>query len=276
VVGPRSAGAVPGPACYGQGGDEPTVTDANLVAGRIPHGAAFPGIGVLDVGAAGRALAGAGVTAEGVLEVVDANMEQALRRVSIERGVDPRGLALVAFGGAGPLHACALADALEMPCVIVPARAGVFSAVGILGAPRQVDLVRSWATPLDHHGVPEALGGLADAARVRLPAGAQVETAMDCRYAGQSHELRVASIAEFHAEHERRNGYRRDGHPIEVVALRATARLDAEIGVDDLPIVERETGRGPTVIAEPDCTIWVPEGWSVERGEAGALVLRRG
>ncbi|MGZ7001243.1 MAG: hydantoinase/oxoprolinase family protein, partial [Acidimicrobiales bacterium] len=123
VVGPRSAGAVPGPACYGRGGTGPTVTDADLVAGRIPAGVAFPGLGTLDVDAARAALDRAGVTAEGVLSVVDASMEQALRAVSIERGVDPRSLALVAFGGAGPLHACALADALGMPAVIVPARA---------------------------------------------------------------------------------------------------------------------------------------------------------
>ncbi len=150
MVGPRSAGAVPGPACYGKGGTEPTVTDADLVAGRIAADVAFPGLGVLDVGAARAALDAAGVTAEGVLAVVDASMEQALRAVSIERGVDPRSLALVAFGGAGPLHACALADALGMPAVIVPARAGVLSAAGILAAPRQVDLVESCPDPLDH------------------------------------------------------------------------------------------------------------------------------
>ncbi len=124
LVGPRSAGAVPGPACYGRGGTEPTVTDADLVAGRIPAGAAFPGLGALDLDAARAALETAGVSAEGVLAVVDAAMEEAIRVVTVERGVDPRGLALVAFGGAGPLHACALAEALDMEAVIVPARAG--------------------------------------------------------------------------------------------------------------------------------------------------------
>ncbi|HET6954912.1 MAG TPA: hydantoinase/oxoprolinase family protein, partial [Acidimicrobiales bacterium] len=152
VVGPASAGADPGPACYGRGGELPTVTDANLVAGRIPGGASFGGL-ALDRDAAAAALARAGVTAEGVLAVVDANMEQALRAVSVERGVDPRGLALVAFGGAGPLHACALADALDMPAVLVPARAGVLSAVGMLAAPVQHDLVRTWPTPDDHEGL---------------------------------------------------------------------------------------------------------------------------
>ena len=146
VVGPEAAGADPGPACYGRGGTAPTVTDANLVAGRIPAGAAF-GSAASTSARRRAALAAAGVTAEGVIDVVDANMERALRAVSVERGVDPRGLALVAFGGAGPLHACALADALGMPAVVVPARAGVLSAVGILSAPPRRDLVRSWPTP---------------------------------------------------------------------------------------------------------------------------------
>src|ERR1051325_4345343 len=122
---------------------KPTVTDADLVAGRIPPGAAFPGLGQLDRDAAERALAAAGVTADGVLAVVDAAMVQAVRAVTIERGVDPRTLALVAFGGAGPLHACEIAAQLGMPAVVVPPRAGVLSAVGLLASPRQVDLVRS-------------------------------------------------------------------------------------------------------------------------------------
>jgi N-methylhydantoinase A/oxoprolinase/acetone carboxylase beta subunit len=287
VVGPRSAGAVPGPACYGRGGDRPTVTDADLVAGRIPPDVEFPGIGRLDLDGARTALAGAGLDADGVIEVVDASMEQALRAVSVERGVDPRRLALVAFGGAGPLHACALAEALDMPCVIVPARAGVLSAVGILGAPRQVDLVRSWATPLDHRNVETALRALGDEAAedlggpsrpeptVGLSVEPSVELSLDCRYVGQSHELRVASVEDFHAEHERRNGYRRDNHPVEVVALRATARLPAPVRIDELPPVERAGATGPSVVAEADCTIWIPDGWVAEPGQAGALILRR-
>jgi N-methylhydantoinase A/oxoprolinase/acetone carboxylase beta subunit len=164
-VGPASAGAVPGPACYGLGGTDPTVTDADLVLGRIPAGSSLPGLGALDAGAAAAALAAAGVDAEGVVAVVDAGMERALRSVSVARGVDPRGLALVAFGGAGPLHACALADALGMPAVLVPPRAGVLSAVGLLCSPVQRDLVRSWPTPADHEGVEAALAALGDEAR---------------------------------------------------------------------------------------------------------------
>ncbi len=167
-MGPRSAGAVPGPACYGRGGEEPTVTDADLVLGRIPVGTAFPGLGGLDAEAASVALGRAGVDAGGVVAVVDAGMEQALRQVSVARGVDPRELALVAFGGAGPLHACALAEALGMPAVIVPPRAGVLSAVGLLCSPVQHDLVQSWPTPGDHAGLDTALEELAGRARAEL------------------------------------------------------------------------------------------------------------
>ena len=276
VVGPGSAGALPGPACYGRGGDDPTVTDANLLAGHIAGDVSFPGLGQLDRAAAQRALARAGMEPRGVLAVVNANMEQALRVVSVERGVDPRGLALVAFGGAGPLHACALAEALDMSCVIVPARAGVFSAVGILAAPHQIDRVRSWATPAQHADVEGALESLGREAASAL--GEPVDSmdlGLDCRYAGQSHELTVPSIKAFHDEHLRRNGYTRSDHPIEVVALRASARGRRAASVTGLPALTRETGVGPRVIAEEDCTIWLPESWSAEQGVAGALVLRR-
>jgi len=236
-VGPRSAGAEPGPACYGRGGTQPTVTDADLVAGRIPADASFPGIGRLDLGAARAALTRAGVTADGVLRVVDASMEQALRAVTVARGVDPRSCALVAFGGAGPLHAAALAEVLGMRRVIVPARAGVLSAVGVLASPMQRDLVRSWPTPGVHDGVDRALRALGDEAATLVGRGAsagsggvdaaEIDLALDCRYAGQSHELTVPAVADFHAAHHRRNGYSRPDAPVEVVALRATARRAA-------------------------------------------------
>jgi N-methylhydantoinase A/oxoprolinase/acetone carboxylase beta subunit len=275
VVGPESAGAVPGPAAYGWGGTEPTVTDADVVAGRIPADAVLPGIGPLDRDAARGALARAGVTAEGVIAVVDAGMEQAIRRVTVERGVDPRGLALVAFGGAGPLHACALADALGMAAVVVPARAGVLSAVGILGAPRQVDLVRSWPDPFDHDGAAAAARALTATAAAALPGAAVAEHRLDCRYLGQSHELSVANVAEFHHEHERRNGYARPDHPVEVIAIRATARVPSPVAPAALPTVERREAVGPAAVTEPDCTIWLPEGWRAVVGAVGALVLTR-
>ena len=276
AVGPRSAGADPGPAAYGRGGTEPTVTDADLVLGRIPADATFGDLGGLDVDAARAALQRAGVTAEGVVDVVDAAMERAVRLVSVERGVEPSGLALVAFGGAGPLHACAVAAALGMAAVVVPPRAGVLSAVGLITSPRQRELVRSWPTPADHWGVHEALQELAEEARTAI-GGTDVvlTTAVDCRYAGQSHEVTVRTIDDFPAEHERRNGYARPGAPIEIVALRARARTAAPLSYDDLgPRGARAPARGPAVLAEPDCTVWVPDGWSAEVGGGGAWILR--
>ncbi|HVM51657.1 MAG TPA: hydantoinase/oxoprolinase family protein [Acidimicrobiales bacterium] len=274
-VGPESAGAVPGPACYGRGGEAATVTDADLVAGRIPAGAAFPGIGRLDVERARAALEQAGVSAEGVIAVVDAEMERAIRTVTVERGVDPRPLALVAFGGAGPLHACALADAIGMAVVIVPPRAGVLSAVGLLCSPVQRDLVRSWPVPSDHQGLDDAHVALAVQASREVGGGATVELSLDCRYAGQSHELTVAELGDFEDEHRRRNGYTRPGAPIEVVALRARATVAAPLEVTGLPAPARARVEGPAVAAEEDCTVWVPDGWVAEPGEVGAWILRR-
>jgi N-methylhydantoinase A/oxoprolinase/acetone carboxylase beta subunit len=166
-----------------------------------------------------------------------------------------------------------------MPAVVVPPRAGVLSAVGLLCSPRQRDLVRSWPTPGDHDGLGEALAALGDEARraVGGPAGggAEVVVAVDCRYAGQSHELTVPSVADFPDEHRRRNGYARPDAPVEVVALRATARVPAPLQPGDLPAVERRPVTGPAVVAEPDCTIWVPDGWVGRPGPGGSLVLDR-
>ena len=292
VVGPESAGANPGPACYGRGGTAPTVTDADLVLGRIPADAAFSGLGKLDSDAARKALLdalgseqtdSAEELASGVVAVVDAAMEQAVRSVTVERGVDPAGLALVAFGGAGPLHACALADALGMAAVIVPPRAGVLSAVGLLCSPRQRELVRSWPEPSEHERLDDALAELGAEARAVVAgiggssaeSDIEVEYVVDCRYRGQSHELTVPSVAEFHAEHERRNGYSRPEAPVEVVAIRARARRPAPLEPGALPPVERKRCEGPTVAIEPDCTVWIPEGWVAEPGSLGAWILTR-
>ena len=303
AVGPRSAGAAPGPACYGRGGTEPTVTDADLIAGRIPHDAPLPGIGALDVDAALAALDSVDVPAEGVIAVVDAAMVQAVRKVSVERGVDPRSLALVAFGGAGPLHACALADELGMAAVVVPPRAGVLSAVGLLGSPRQAVVVRSWPTPGEHGGLSAERFTLARVAARRLVGAApdasaqvmlnhhtssatvtvagravEVHISMDCRYAGQSHELTVSSVAAFPEAHRRRNGYARPGAAVEVTALRAAASLPPPVPPDELPPrpgEARRPARGPTVLAEEDCTVWLPDGWTADVAADGSWVLTR-
>ncbi|HTN78128.1 MAG TPA: hydantoinase/oxoprolinase family protein [Acidimicrobiales bacterium] len=273
AVGPESAGADPGPACYGRGGREATVTDADLVAGHIAPRSELPGLGVLDLAAATEAIDRAGVTAEGVLTVVDAAMAQAVRKVTVERGVDPRDLALVAFGGAGPMHACALAELVGMSTVVVPARAGVLCAVGLLGAPVQYDIVQSWRGG-DHRASLERLATDA-AASLRAHGDVEVVTAVDCRYPGQSHELTVPTPDAFHAEHARRNGYARPHEPAEVVALRASARVSSPVNIDELPSLYRSEVRGPAVVSEADCTIWVPEGWSGAPGIGGALVLTR-
>jgi N-methylhydantoinase A len=205
-------------------------------------------------------------------------MERAVRVVTVERGVDARELVLVAFGGAGPLHACAVAEALEMRAVLVPPRAGVLSAVGLVSAPPQRELVRSWRDPADHAGVAaarEALGR--EVAQLAGLAGAvDVETFVDCRYAGQSHELTVGEIAEFPGEHARRNGYARPGTPIEVVALRGRARGVAALDPSELPEWPRERVVGPAVAVEPDCTVWIPDGWVADPAPDGTWVLTRG
>jgi 5-oxoprolinase (ATP-hydrolysing) len=272
-VGPRSAGADPGPACYGRGGTEATVTDADLVAGRIPTDAAFGDLGALDIDGATSALARLGVTAEDVLRVVDEEMGQALRAVTVERGVDPRGLALVAFGGAGPVHACRLAESLDMTTVIVPAGAGVLSAVGLVGAPTIRELVRTWPGGIDHTGLAEAVSSLAAQVDTDVDDGAEVSTSLDCRYAGQGHELRVERVEDFPELHRRRNGYDRAGTPVEVVAVRARASVASPTR---WPTTEpRRAVVGPAVVADPDCTVHVPTGWTGRVGELGALILER-
>ena len=152
----------------------------------------------------------------------------------------------------------------------------MLSAVGLLTSPRQRELVRSWPTPADRTGLDEALEKVAAEARAAVGGSdAEVVTAVDCRYAGQSHELTVPAPEDFPEEHRRRNGYVRAGAPVEVVALRAQARRPAPLGYDDLgPAGERKPAKGPVVLAEPDCTVWLPEGWSAEVGGGGAWILR--
>src|SRR5207253_7434292 len=147
-VGPRSAGAFPGPACYGRGGTEPTVTDANLLLGRLPD--TLAGGIELDRAAAARALGS--LDPADVVRAVNAEMLRALRVVSVERGHDPRDFALVAFGGAGPLHACDLADELGIRTVLVPAAAGVLSALGLVASDERRDYVRTVVAPLEEAG----------------------------------------------------------------------------------------------------------------------------
>ena len=202
--------------------------------------------------------------------VVDAAMEQAVRAVTVERGVDPRDLALVAFGGAGPLHACAVAEALGMRAVIVPPRAGVLSAVGLLCSPRAA---RAGAVVARRRATTTASTRRCDRARPTKPAalvgGARrstVETAASTAATpDRATSSRSPTVDDFPAEHERRNGYARPGAPVEVVALRGdgSAARAAVARPTSRPSHGRAVG-GPAVVAEADCTVWVPDGWRAD------------
>jgi N-methylhydantoinase A len=253
-VGPESAGADPGPACYGRGGQRPTVTDANLLAGRLPSHLA--GQLELDHDAARRALAG--LDPQAVIEVVNAEMVRALRVVSVEQGLDPRDFALVAFGGAGPLHACALAEELGMRTVLVPAAAGVLSALGLVAADERRETTRSYVISLQSVG--------------DLPA----EGEADLRYQGQSFELTVplgpGLEHRFHAAHARRYGYADHARPIELVAVRtAHVRPGPDVQIGGSPLA----ATGPQVIELEGASAWVAPGWAGETDSHGTLVLRR-
>lgn len=279
-VGPQSAGSQPGPACYGRGGTAPTVTDANLVAGRLGDAPSLPGIGLLDVGAARRALVGAGADAGGVLAVVNHAIARALAAVTFERGHDTRELVLIAFGGAGPQHACALADELGFKRVLIPDHAGVLCALGALAAPLRVDLVANLVDPLDHPRAVQRAQALASQAVQTLPrvegfaATASTSTSFLCRYRGQVHDLAVDRIEGFHELHRARNGYAREGEPIAVAAVQATAERHPQLDLHALWNTSTIEVSGPRVIVRGDCTIWVAPGWRT-RGAVGALWLER-
>jgi N-methylhydantoinase A len=255
-VGPESAGADPGPACYGRGGTRPTVTDANLLLGRLPE--LLPGGLELDREAAETVFDGLDPAA--AVEVVNSEMLRALRVISVERGHDPRDFALVAFGGAGPLHACALAEELGVDTVLVPAAAGVLSAVGLVASDERRDEVVSHVRPL------------ADV--TDLP----TEGEADLRYRGQSFELRVPiqrDLADaFHRAHEQRYGYSDREREIELVAVR-TARTRPGARFDLPPPTEPLHVEGASIIELEGATCFVPPGWVGDRDGNSTLVLTR-
>lgn len=252
-VGPRSAGADPGPACYGRGGEEPTVTDAQLVLGRLDPERPLGDIPRLDLEAARRAVRRIAEplrlrleeAAWGIVNVANANMERAIRALTVERGHDPRDFALLAFGGAGPLHAADLAQALKIPTVILPPAAGVFSALGLLTADRVLAFVQTVLQPAERadwaflRGVLRRFG--AEGLRRLREDGLSEERialvpSLDLRYRGQAFELNVPlspselrglgsetwpSIAQrFHEEHERTYGFSAAEEPLEIVNVR--------------------------------------------------------
>jgi N-methylhydantoinase A len=281
-VGPHSAGAEPGPACYGRGGTEPTVTDANLVLGHLSADAPLAGDVELDAGAAQRAVGRLAealgldlrACAEGIVRVANAEMVRALRVMTVERGVDPRRFALLAFGGAGPLHAAAIADELGMTRILVPRASGVLSALGLAAADRRADAQRT----VLHQDEPD-VEGLADEVRATLGGEPELEAAWDLRYRGQSHELTVrgaerADLRErFEALHEERYGHRDPDGEVELVTVRVTGRLPAAPVRFGAPGGERVAG--PAIVRLPEATLVVPEGWSGATDDTGTLILER-
>ena len=274
-VGPESAGAEPGPVCYGRGGTKPTVTDAHLVLGRLHPDYILGGDDTLSVDAdaaeeaVGRLADRLDLFVEGaalgILRIADATMERALRRVSVERGHDPRGYALTPFGGAGPLHAASLAEALGTDRVFVPPTPGALSALGLLVADVTYDTARALLRPAaDLMNDPRPLeGALVDGWKevqsVLEREALQIEAEVDARYKGQSYELSVPLPVEevgpasessllpravrdateaFHERHRSRYGHADTDEPVEIVALRVRGRIPT--APPDLP-TEPET-----------------------------------
>ena len=319
-VGPHSAGADPGPAAYGKGGEEPTVTDANLFLGYLADGAELGGEVTLRRELAERALARVGEalgldaleTALGIVRVANAEMMRALRVISVERGLDPRDFALVAFGGAGGMHACALAEELGMARVLVPRAGGVLSALGLAISDLRRDYVRpllGLLSDLDAARLEDAFAELEERARRDLESPALARRA-DVRYRGQSFELTIAAEASddlikgFHAAHEQRAGYRMDEEPVEIVGVRVVATVEVEKpelredAAEGAPEPSRRRANfdgdwqevdvhdraalgagsevaGPAVVEFAEATCVVRPGWSGAIDEAGTLVLAR-
>jgi N-methylhydantoinase A len=318
-VGPRSAGSEPGPACYGRGGDEPTVTDANLVLGRLAPESSLAGGVELDAEAAAAAIARLGAelglsetdTAAGILRVADGEMVRALRVVTVERGVDPRNFALMPFGGAGPMHAAAIAAELEISRILCPRASGVLSAVGLLASDRRRDVTQTVmlsAAELSAERLAEEIAALARRAATGIE-GAEIEVVCEMRYRGQAFELAVpsgqspvpATLAEdFAAAHEARYGYRDEDGAVELVNLRVAAvepgpspRLRAAEGAPaestrrawfgewaEARVLRGEPpagleAEGPCIFELPEATLVLPPFWRAEVDEAGTVVAER-
>jgi N-methylhydantoinase A len=285
-VGPRSAGADPGPACYGRGGSEPTVTDANVVLGRVRQ---LAGGVALDRQAAERAVAALAsqlgveprACAEGIVRVANAEMVRALRVVTVERGIDPRRYTLLAFGGAGPLHAAEIADELGIDTVLCPRASGVLAALGLVISPRRRDVQRTVMLAggeLTAAAIESVVAELGAQARAALgePA-AELEPTYEARYRGQAFELSVRSApgdlrAAFEAAHEERYGYRDADGELELVNVRVTATVPgAEVELERF----EEQELSEAVFALPESTVYIPAGWSARVDANGAIRMTR-
>ncbi|MEW6638433.1 MAG: hydantoinase/oxoprolinase family protein, partial [Actinomycetota bacterium] len=319
-VGPHSAGAEPGPAAYGRGGEEPTVTDANLYLGYLADGAELGGEVVLRRGLSEKALSvlgerlglGAEEAALGIVRVANAEMVRALRVISVERGLDPRDFALLAFGGAGGMHACALADELGMKTVLIPRAGGVLSALGLAISDLRRDYVRPYLASLksvEKDEFEKRFAEMENEAAGDLESPEYIRRA-DLRYRGQSFELTVEADdlrgleRRFHTAHERRYGYRMEDEPVELVNLRLTATVpvgkpelsegppegeaqpgEREANFDGewrrVPVLEREKMgegsevEGPAIVEFRESTCVVRPGWGGRVDGVGTLVLEK-
>ena len=316
-VGPRSAGAEPGPACYGRGGTEATVTDANLLLGYLSSDSDLAGGVALDFDAARRAIRslgdqlGLGETeaAEGIVQVANQEMIRAMRVVTVERGVDPRGYALLPFGGAGPMHAAALADDLEIGRLVCPRASGVLSALGLIAAGHRRDTARTVLLSADEITA-ERVAAEVKALSEPLLAGMRdpkLEVVYELRYRGQAFELPIPGPPEpdpdrlaedFAREHETRYGYRDPEGRLELVTIRVAAvepgpeprpRAAADGGVAEsgrearfggewvsTRVLRGEpqagfTAKGPCVFELPEATLVLPPGWKAAVDEAGTI-----
>ncbi len=318
-VGPRSAGSDPGPACYGRGGGEPTVTDANLLLGYLGERGRLAGGVELDREAAETAVGeladaiglGPVETAEGILRLTNQEMVRALRVVTVERGIDPRTHALIAFGGAGAMHACAIAAELGIGRVLSPRAGGVLSALGLIAGARRHDVARTAQLAGDQlttAAIATEVEGMRRQAAAGLGAEQALEVTYELRYRGQSFELEVsghgpepepaALIEDFETAHERRYGYRDSEGEVELVGIRLAvsepaarhdpspastegvehARRRARFGgewVDtEVLIGEPASGselEGPLVVELPQTTFVLPPGWSAEVDGRGSI-----
>ena len=317
-VGPRSAGARPGPACYGHGGTDATVTDASLLAGHLDPGSPLAGGIALDRAAAEAALATVadelGIAVEdavaGTLRVAAVEMAQAVRVVTVERGIDPRALTLVAFGGAGPLHAAAIAAELGIERIVAPAASGVLSALGLAVSERRRDLVESvllTGDALTQEAIAAAVERLGERGRAELGSpDAQLRATYELRYAGQAFELpveaglaptRTALRTAFDRAHADRYGYADPAAELELVTLRVAASLPGvELRLPSVaPAEHRGTRRarfggewhdatilgpgsgdvtGPAIVELPGSTLVVPPGWAGS-ADGSAVTLQR-
>jgi N-methylhydantoinase A len=295
-VGPHSAGVVPGPVAFGRGGAKPTVTDANVALRRIT-GERMSGGVALDVDAAKKSIRALAETlrekedriARAIIATADATMARALRRVSVERGVDPRSCSLIAFGGGGPLHACGLADMLGITRVIVPPHAGVLSALGLAMTPERRESMASVMRQLGDWADKDraaALDALVDQAwpRAQSPRPKTRAFFARMRYRGQGHELdvpfepkdaREKLAATFATLHQARYGFTL-AVPIEVVSVRFVAEgpgRQPKLQSEAKPSVRQLAGSASLALS--DATLFVAKGWKAKLLDGGAWRLDR-